>query len=151
MFPKGLDDLFPAWLERYERNYAANESEDIFSDLLHHSAYPTSDFLLKRTHGTKEEWERFTELVLLAVESCKNPLVPGMVLSIALAEAAKRAREGSERMLSDLRQRLDDFMKEVLERLPQTVRGFENGMNMCSSLFEPERSREYSAARSGPL
>ena len=152
-----LDDTFPVWHQRYSNSYenganaAVKEAEEIFLDLLHHSAYPTSEFLQRLAHGTKDGWERFEKLVLMSVESAKNPLVPGMALSVALAEAAERAREGGERRLSDLRRKLDDYMKEILERLPQTVRGFNNGIRGCSSLFEPEGSRVNPIARPGPL
>lgn len=134
---------------------AVQESGAIFIDLIHHSARPPSAFLRKLAHDTRDgpshRWRRFKELVMQAVESAKNPLIPGMSLSIALSEAAERAREGEERRLSDLRRDLDEYMMEVLERLPQTVRGFEDGIRGCSGLFEPEGSRGNLVERPGPL
>ena len=86
-----------------------------------------------------------------AVESAKNPLVPGMSLSIALSDASERARKGEQRRLSDLKHDLDKYMMEVLERLPQTVRGFKDGGRGCSGLFEPEGSRGNLVERTNPL
>ena len=131
------------------------ESKAIFSDLIHCSARPAPEFLQQLAHDTKKDpihgWKRFAELVLLAVESATNPLVQGMSLSVALADAAERAREGEKRRLVDLRRSIDDFMMEVLERLPQTVRGFKDGVGGCSRLLEPEGSRGKLIGRPGPL
>ena len=131
------------------------DSKKIFSGLIHCSARPAPEFLQKLAHDTRKDsshgWERFAELVLLAVESATNPLIQGMSLSVSLADAAERAREGEKRRLVDLRQSLDDFMMEVLERLPQTVRGFQDGVGGCSRLLEPEGSREKPIGRLGPL
>lgn len=33
---------------------------------------------------------------------------------------------------------MDELLLEVLEHLPQTVRGFEGQMKACSAVFEPE-------------
>lgn len=153
--------MFPVW-ERRDREAcekgnmeAMKESEGIFVSLVHHSARPTSEFLWKLAHDTNRDpshgWQRFEKLVLRAVESARNPLVPGMSLSVNLANAAEHAREGEERRLSGLRRDLDAFMIEVLKRLPQTVRGFKDGVRGCSRLFEPDGSKEKPIGRKGPL
>ncbi|CAN0208490.1 unnamed protein product, partial [Ascophyllum nodosum] len=74
-----------------------------------------------------------------------------MAVSVALAEAAKGASEAEQRMLVSFQKRVDTFVLKILERLPQTVRGFENGMSQCSALFEPEGPRNEPHGRSGPL
>ena len=69
--------------------------------------------------------------------SSKNPFVPGLKLSVAFSNAAGNAPEGERRNLSSLQQTVDEFLLEVLERLPQTVRGCTGYMD-CSDLFEPD-------------
>lgn len=68
--------------------------------------------------------------------SSKNPFVPGMKLSVAFSRAAEKAPEGERRNLLYLQRTVDEFLLEVFERLPQTVRGCSGRMN-CTTLFEP--------------
>ncbi|CAM9354242.1 unnamed protein product, partial [Ascophyllum nodosum] len=96
-------------------------------------------------------WPIFTESLLTEVESASNPLIPGMNLSVPLAEAAVGAREGERRRLISLQNRVDKYLLEVLERLPQTIQGFDKGMTQCSALFEPEGPRNGLCGRPGPL
>ena len=123
--------------------------------LLRHSAYPPSSFFERIAHdvtGTDEQgWDIFAEVFLGEVETAGNPSTPGMAVSVALAEAAKGAREVEQRMLLSFQKRVDTFVRKILERLLQTVRGFENGMSQCSALFEPEGPRNDPRRRSGPL
>ena len=94
---KALDSTFSAWEERdhearEQSNWGAiRESDAILFSLVHHSARPTSEFLQQLAHDTKKDaWERFARLVFRAVESAKNPLAPGMSLSVELAGATKK-------------------------------------------------------------
>lgn len=66
-----------------------------------------------------------------------NPFIPGMILSVDLAGAVKEAPEGERRGIISLQTRLDSILLEMLERLPQTVRGFVDEMDGCSAVFEP--------------
>ena len=69
--------------------------------------------------------------------SSKNPFVPGLKLSLALSSAAKNAPDGERRNLLSLQKTVNEFLLEVLERLPHTVRGC-NGRMDVSALFEPK-------------
>ena len=158
---EALDASFLPWAKRYETacrekdEAKVNDCKAILSILFNHSAYPPSSFFERIAHyvtgGDERGWDMFTELILGEVKTAGNPLTPGMAVSVALAEAAKGAREAEQRMLLSFQKRMDTFVLKILERLPQTVRGFENGMSQCSALFEPEGPRNDSRGRSGPL
>lgn len=102
--------------------------------LLELSARPSLKDLVELSQ-TKCEWMK--TCLLGAVVSASNPFIPGMILSVDLAGAAKDAREGERRDITSLQTRLDSFLLEILERLPQTVPGFAGGMDGCSAVFEP--------------
>ena len=158
---EALDASFLSWAERYETarreqdEAKVNECKAILSMLFRHSAYPPSSFFERIAHyvtGADERgWDFFTELILDEVKTAGNPLTPGMAVSVALAEAAKGASEAEQRMFVSFQKRVDTFVLKILERLPQTVRGFENGMSQCSALFEPEGPRNDPRGRSGAL
>ena len=120
-----------------------------------HSARPTKQFLQRIsqdiTDGEENVWQIFTERVLSELESATNPLIPGMNVSVALAIAAKGAREGEQRILLSFKNTVDNYVLKVLEWLPQTVRGCKNGMSQCSALFEPEGPWSNLQGRPGPL
>ena len=46
---------------------------------------------------------------------------------------------------------MDELLVEVLEHLPQTVRGFEGQMQTCSAVFEPEAVISGHNGTAGPL
>lgn len=46
---------------------------------------------------------------------------------------------------------MDELLVEVLEHLPQTVRGFEGQMKTCSAVFEPEIVITGHNGTAGPL
>lgn len=83
--------------------------------------------------------------------SASNPFIPGMHLSVTLAAAAEDAPEGERRNLTSAQRGVDYLLLEVLERLPQRVLGFKKHMRDCSSVFEPEGSKENPRDRRGPL
>lgn len=71
--------------------------------------------------------------------SSKNPFIPGLKLSMAFSNAAGNAPEGERRNILSLQTTVDVFLLEVLERLPQTVRGCTGYMTL-SDLFEPKQT-----------
>ena len=160
MVAEALDASLLRWAYRYQQAREYERAREIpickkiLSMLFRHSAYPRDTFFQRIAHdvtGAEErEWQHFTELVLSGVESAENHLVPGMAVSVALAEAAERAREGEHRIFSSLQERVDSVMLKILERLPQTVRGFEQGMSQCSALFKPGGPRNDPCGRPGP-
>eukprot|EP00904_Undaria_pinnatifida_P012811 jgi/Undpi1/8660/HiC_scaffold_25.g11125.m1 len=93
----------------------------------------------------------FQESLLGAVSSAKNPFIPGINLSVALTGAARRAVEGEKRALLSMQAAVDELLLEVLEHLPQTVRGFEGEMKACSAVFEPETVMASHRGMMGPL
>ncbi|CAN0093434.1 unnamed protein product, partial [Scytosiphon promiscuus] len=124
-------------------------SFEVLSCLLQYpSVLPPRSFinLSKMRSG---EWMK--TCILGAIASADNPFVPGIALSVVLAEAADNARAGDRRRLEYLRRKVDALVLEVLERLPSTVQGFDGGMAGCASVLEPEVSREDTKGRCGPL
>ena len=155
-----LDAAFLSWKESYEEHHQRNTTDKrtfskIVPMLLRHSARPPAEFLQwtarDDTDGKENLWPIVTESLLIGVESASNPLVPGMNLSVPLAEAAEGAREGEQRRIISLQKRVDEYVLEVLERLPQTIQGFDEGITQCSALFEPEGPRNGLCGRPGPL
>lgn len=96
-----------------------------------------------------EDW--LSRWCLHTVVSADNPFIPGMTLSIVLSEGEERASEGDQRILSSVRERVEDLLLEVLERLPKTARGFPGGMDSCSATFEPEGLAHDPRYLPGPL
>ena len=156
-----LDAAFLSWEKLYEEdtpgcNFTGESRlSKIFLMLIRHSARPPIKFLQWAardvTDGKEHLWPFFTEILLIEVESASNPLILGMNLSVPLAEAAEGAREGERRRLISLQKRVDEYVLQVLERLPQTIQGFDKGMSQCSALFEPEGPRNDLCGRPGPL
>lgn len=88
---------------------------------------------------------------LRAIESARNPFVPGIRLSVVLSDAIRGAQEGSQRTFVVLQEGVDGLLLKILEGLPQTVRKFPHGMAGCRSLFEPETTGELPQGFEGPL
>lgn len=122
---------------------------EVLSCLLHYSVVFDPEDLIRLSREQSPEWLR--TCFLETVACCDNPFVPGMTLSIAFTKAASKAREGERRKLLSLQGRVDALLLEVLERLPQTVQGFDGGMSGCSAVFEPEFSIEDARGFPGPL
>lgn len=91
------------------------------------------------------------ECFLGAVSSAANPFIPGMALSAALSDAVMKSRENEQRVLSALRDGLDELLLEVLERLPQSIRAFVGGIDGCAVVFEPETTGALPEGFRGPL
>ena len=132
------------------------ESWLLFSWLLQHSVRPSYDDLdelckhLDAADGSSlEEW--LSRWCLHTVISATNPFIPGVTLSMVLSEGIERASEGRQRILSSVRERVEDLLLEVLERLPKTARGFREGMEVCSAMFEPEGLTHDPRYLPGPL
>lgn len=131
----------------------ANDLLTILSSLLANSAQPSPSDLktLSRRHASGD---RFKSCCLRAITSAGNPFIPGMTLSIRLAEAAKQATEGEQRTIVDIQSSVDELLLEIFERLPRTVRGFEGGMDGCTEVFEPVLRGTFDESkglRRGPL
>lgn len=146
--------MFLVWEDEYtpdRRRVAYGAGQRVLSSLLEYSALPSQDFLgrLARDGHTSLAWLK--TCFLGAVVSASNPFIPGMHLSVSLAGAAEDAPEGERRNLIPVQQSVDDLLLEVLERLPQTVLGFNEHMRGCSAVFEPEGSKEHRKNRRGPL
>ena len=80
-----------------------------------------------------------------------NPFIPGMIISVALDDAAPKGPEREGRALGLLMDTVDDVLLEVLERLPQTLRRFQGGVDGCKIVFEPEVVEPYDPGFDGPL
>lgn len=126
------------------------------SSLMANFAQPSAGDL-KQLSQLHASGELFKSCCLQAVTSAANPFIPGITLSIRLDEAAneaaKQGSEGERRTIMDIKSSIDELLLEIFERLPQTVRGFEGGMNGCTKVFEPEpiRSSNESNDLGGPL
>lgn len=112
------------------------------------SVFDVAD-LIKLSRKMSAEWLRTCFMETVAWSD--NPFIPGMALSIAFAKSAGKAPEGERRRLLSLQERVDALLLQVLERLPQTVQGFDGGMTGCSAVFEPEFSSEDARGFPGPL
>ena len=158
-----LDASFMSWEYRYQlaRKYdnawELDHCKRVLSMIFKHSARPPKQFLqriVSKVTGD-ERWQIFTERVLSELESARNPLIPAMNVSVALAETAEGAPEGEQRILKSFQKEVDNYVLKVLEWLPQTVGGVKNGMRQCSALFEPEGLRNNLTGRltgrPGPL
>eukprot|EP00752_Nemacystus_decipiens_P012128 g10753.t1 len=121
----------------------------VLSCLLHYSTVFDVADLIKLSRKQSAEW--LNTCFLETVAWSDNPFVPGMSLSIAFAKSAGKAPEGERRKLLSLQERVDALLLEVLERLPQTVQGFDGGMTGCSAVLEPEFSGENAGEFPGPL
>lgn len=121
----------------------------VLACLLQYPAVFTAADLIMLSREQSAEWMRTCFLETVACSD--NPFVPGMALSIAFAKSASKAPEGERRKLLLLQERVDALLLEVLERLPQTVQGFDGGMAGCSAIFEPEYSNEDARGFPGPL
>lgn len=122
---------------------------DVLSCLLDYpTVFDVAD-LIKLSRKQSAEWLKTCFLETVAWSD--NPFIPGMALSIAFAKSAGKAPEGERRKLLSLQERVDALLLEILERLPQTVQGFDGGMAGCSAVFEPELSSEDAGGFPGPL
>ncbi|CAM9861414.1 unnamed protein product [Sphacelaria rigidula] len=171
---EALDAGLTAWAEagkrvmqdrHMKRKYDAMH---ILSSLLEHGARPEPSFLVDLSRNISLEWLK--EAYLGAVTSARNPFIPGMNLSVQLTGAAGQAPEGERRKIESLQSSVDALLLELLERLPQTVRGFDDllskilaknvryfyfehkrfGLKWLSGVFEPEGSGA-NPTRYGPL
>ena len=110
----------------------------ILSSLMANSARPSASDLKELSHFYASG-NLFKNCCLRAVTSAANPFIPGLTLSIRLGEAATLASEGEKRTIAETKSSIDELLREIFERLPHTVRGFEDeeGMDACAGIFEP--------------
>ena len=137
----------------YDNAWELDHCKRVLSMIFKHSARPPKQFLQRIVSKVTGDdgWQIFTERVLSELESARNPLIPGMNVSVALAETAEGAPEGEQRRLKSFQKEVDNYVLKVLEWLPQTIRGVKNGMRQCSALFEPEGPGNNPRGRPGPL
>lgn len=95
--------------------------------------------------------DHFKECFPGALTRVDNPFIPGLTISVALEKAVETARAGRTLLLFSLHQQVDEFILEVLERLPQVVRDFTGGLRGCAEVFEPDSKRACPAEFVGPL
>lgn len=133
---------------RDARYWSATVRAEVFSCLLHLSVRPSLDDL-SQLSPTTDKW--FEHWCLSTVVSAANPFIPGMTLSVLLSKRAEVAREGEKRKLVLLQERLRGLLLEILERLPQRVRGFRGGAGECFAMFEPEGVAPNPKYLPGPL
>lgn len=150
-----MTDIFSECTERHldESRRRVDDLKTLSSLLLANSARPSINSLKKLVQFYEHRHE-FKNCCLQAVTSAANPFIPGMTLSICLAEAAKEVSDEERRTIEDIRTSVDDLLLEVFERLPRTVRGFDHffpkrnevgqnmdvgsGLEACAYIFEPE-------------
>ncbi|CAM9396391.1 unnamed protein product [Ectocarpus sp. 13 AM-2016] len=133
------------------------------SFLMAGSARPSASDL-KRLSKHHKPSDGFKNCCLRAVTSAANPFIPGLVLSIRLAEAAKEASEGDQRTINEVRTSVEALLLEIFERLPRTVPEFDKEMkdwvpefheNMkggCAGMFEPQfKGKHRSLSLESPL
>ncbi|CBN74883.1 Transient Receptor Potential Channel [Ectocarpus siliculosus] len=132
-----LDEIFSECAERQlDRHPGRPFGLKLLSSLMACSARPSPSHL-KKLAIAHARGETFKDCCLDAVTSAANPFIPGLVLSIRLAEAAQKANEGERRAITDIQKSVNDLLLEVLERLPRSVRSFERDMDDCRDMFEP--------------
>lgn len=86
-----------------------------------------------------------------ALDAVDNPFPPGMVLAVALDDAAPKAPDRENQVMLKLMKTIDDVLLEVLERLPQKMEMFDDGVKVCVAIFEPETVGLWSGPVPGPL
>ena len=108
------------------------------SSLVACSARPSAD-ILKELSEYYDAGDLFKDWCLHAVTSAANPLISGITLSVRLGEVAEQATEGEQGTIADIQSSVNNFLLEIFERLPHTVRGFDDvgGVGACANLFEP--------------
>lgn len=151
-----VDDALSECAKFHLRKPDRTEDDDdltILSSLIALSARPSASDLEKLSQfHPSGDW--FKSCCLRAVTSAANPFIPGITLSIRLGQAAKQASEGERRAITDVKSSVDELVLEIFERLPQTVRGFEDegGVDVSTGVFEPIVSaKNESVGLRGPM
>lgn len=114
------------------------------SSLMACSAQPTTAHL-KKLAKRYASGDKFKGCCLRAITSAANPFIPGIILSVRLGKTAKQATEGERRTITEIQTSVDALLLEIFERLPRTVRGFDDastahgGMDLCTEMLEPQR------------
>ncbi|CAM9982733.1 unnamed protein product [Ectocarpus fasciculatus] len=133
-----LDQIFATCVEHLV--HASHERVDsgfeIFSFIKAGSARPSASDLKKISQKSRMALKY---CCLRAVTSAANPFIPGLMLSIRLAEAAKEANEGDQRSIDDIRTGVEALLLDIFQRLPRTVREFDEDIKGgCAGMFEPQ-------------
>ena len=141
-----MDNIFEACAQLHldDENRREDKTDLVtLSSLIACSARPSAD-ILKELSRRHDSGDRFKNCCLQAVTSAANPFISGITLSVRLGEAAEQATEGEQRTISDIQSSVNEMLLEIFERLPQTVRGFDEmgGSGACAKLFEPGLTSE---------
>lgn len=115
------------------------------SVLLEHGATPTPMDLIVLLREI--DADLLKDCILDAVSTARNPFIPGVILSVALTGAAEEAPERERRELSALRERVDELLLEILERVLQAIHGLPGNIDGCSEMLEPETMKMTTVAR----
>eukprot|EP00752_Nemacystus_decipiens_P008850 g7897.t2 len=147
-----MNDLLTSLVDEHLNSGTRSDDDlKIISSLVANSAQPDGNGLMKLSRLHKDG-DLFKDCCMRAVCSAVNPFIPGITLSIKLAEASKQANEGDRRTISDIQSNVDNLLLEIFERLPQTVDGFEGGIDGCTAIFEPSLLKSSdSGSLEGPL
>ncbi|CAN0130078.1 unnamed protein product [Scytosiphon promiscuus] len=141
---RSLNEVLAACITKHIRDENPPDTElDTLFSIMSSCARPSSNDLklLLKKHSAEE---RLQKSCLSAITSATNPFIAGMYLSAALTKVAKTAIEAKRRKLLEIETRVDALLLEIFERLPQTVRGFHQGMDGCTAVLEPFHSRDSS-------
>ncbi|CAM9782826.1 unnamed protein product [Scytosiphon promiscuus] len=152
-----MDDVLSYCVERHTARPERGDNFKTLSSLMANSARP-SVAALRRLSLQDQSGNHFKKCCLRAVTSARNPFIPGITLSIRLGEAAEMAAEGEKRTIKDIQSSIESLLLKILERLPQTVSGFEDvaGKGACAQMLQPRLTGLDAADRSiglkgGPL
>lgn len=129
---------------------AADRLEDV-AIFLEYGAVPGKHAFRKLVKSFEDDPARLKDCFRDAVSSAGNPFIPGMTLSVSLADAALMLVEGDRRVILSLQRAVDDLLLEILERLPQTVGGLQGEDNDCTAMLEPETLANFPDDMVGPL
>lgn len=149
------DEASKERLTRSDNIRGPSEVADRLDDaaiILGYGAMPKKKIFASFLNSFENETDRLKDCFQYAVSSASNPFVPGMTLSVLLADAdAHTVVEGKRRALLSLQREVDDLLLEIFERLPQTVAGFLGKDDDCTAMLEPGTTEKFPNGFVGPL
>ncbi|CAN0107631.1 unnamed protein product [Ectocarpus sp. 6 AP-2014] len=134
-----LDALFEACVEDLLNAHPEDVDSGFktLSFLMAGSARPSASDLKKLSKHHKSR-DGFKNCCLRAVTTAANPFMPGLLLSIRLAEAAKEANEGEQRHMDEIRASVEalycsKYSSAYLERSARSTKRRRVAAPACSS------------------
>lgn len=133
-----MDEMFSSLRKSFLNTVCEDGDLKMLFSLIANSARPSAT-ALKELSKVRASGAFFKTCCLRAVTSAANPFIPGITLSVRLSEAAKQVGVGERGVFLDTKAGIEDLLLEIFERLPPTVRGFEEqaGMDACTDVLEP--------------